>query len=62
MKVILNLTHNAPSFEKGRLGWIALTRHTDIKRCIDPYAQREKGLLVRIDQSKMTVFVLTEWH
>ena len=59
--------HNAPSLEKwmssvAAQGWIALNRNPYIKRCVDTYAQREKELSDIIDQSKMAVFVLTDWH
>ena len=37
------MLHNAPSLEKGRLGWIALNRNPYIKRCVDPYARWDEG-------------------
>ena len=36
------MLHNAPSLEKGRLGWIALNRNPYIKRCVDTSSQWEK--------------------
>ncbi len=53
------MLHNAPSLEKGRLGWITLDRKQHIKRCVDSF---EKGLSDIISQSKMAVFVLIDWH
>ena len=67
LNIILSLIHNAPSLEKwmssaAAQGWITLDCKQHIKRCVDTYAQREKGLSDIISQSKMAVFVLTDWH
>ena len=51
------MLHNAPSLEKGRLGWITLDRKQHIKRYVDTF---EKGLSDTTDQSKTVVFVLTD--